>query len=141
MSDVSVTRAVPLTRMWARDGLASVILASLQDAGFHATIDCDPRGPMHFYGWPLGSAGPMTIWIAESEYDEALEFIGCACELPWEDGDEDLGRFVTATSRGRRLIYLGWLVGDLFGGATGLLAALGLVLAVRAARDEAPSRR
>lgn len=134
-------RCVPLTEVWARDGLASVTVASLEDAGFHPVLECDPRGWMHYYSWPLGSQRPVTIWIPESEHADALDYMSRATELPWEDGD-DVDWFVAAVSHGRRWIYLGWLFNLVFG-APAVLAGLGLALVLdeRDGDDDGPEAR
>jgi hypothetical protein len=95
---------VPLTEVKPQDGLASVVVASLEDAGFHPVLDCDPRGWMHFYSWPRGSVGLVTIWIPEVEFTEAASFLACATELPAEAFDQEPGVFWTAFSRGRRQV-------------------------------------
>jgi len=99
---------VRLTDLWAQDGLASVEVAALEDAGFHPVIECDPRGPMHFYGWPLGSMRATTIWVPSSELEAARDFRSA----PWESlvpvPGEPRGLW-GAVSRQRSLIYALWL--------------------------------
>jgi len=99
---------VRLTDLWAQDGLASVEVAALEDAGFHPVIECDPRGPMHFYGWPLGSMRATTIWVPASELALAREFR----DAPWESlvpaPDESRGLW-GLMSRRRSRIYALWL--------------------------------
>jgi hypothetical protein len=113
---------VPLTDVAPQDGLASVVVASLEDAGFHPLLDCDPRGWMHYYEWPRGAFGLLTIWIPAEERADAAAFLAAASELPAEPGPEP-SRFSLAFSAGRRFVYTGWLFGA-FLGISGLLAPL-----------------
>lgn len=115
---------VPLTCEWGRDGAASVVVAALEDAGFHPEIECDPRGWMHFYGWPFGSASPVTIWVPSSERDDAAAFLEADCNP--EPGPEvhpyTFGELVWGY---RRWIYVAWLLNlvSFFAVVVGLEAA------------------
>ena len=99
---------VRLTDLWAQNGVLSVEVAALEDAGFHPVIECDPRGPMHFYGWPLGSMRATTIWIPESELQPAREFRGALWESHVPVSGESRGLWGLA-SRQRGLMYALWL--------------------------------
>lgn len=74
---------IPLTRVWGQNGLAAVTFASLEDAGFHPLTDCDLRGWMHYFGWPLGSQRPVTIWVPDTERDEAARFLDAPVRPAW----------------------------------------------------------
>ena len=100
---------VALTDVWAYNGLASIVVASLEDAGFHPVTEWGPFGPMHFYAWPLGSSRPTTIWIPASELREAQGYIRASCEPSWESVDQPASLW-TVVSKRRRLIYALWLV-------------------------------
>ena len=99
---------VALTDVWAQNGLASIVVASLEDAGFHPATEWGPFGPMHFYGWPRGSSGPMTIWIPASELRDALDYIGAFVEPSWESASQAASLWTVVSER-RRLIYALWL--------------------------------
>jgi hypothetical protein len=112
---------VRLTDAWAYDGTAPVTLAALEDAGFHPALDCDPRGWMHFYGWPFGSPCPVTVWIPETEYQDAVEFLAAPCEpAQGESGVTD--SFAGSIHTYRRWIYGVWLLGTI--GPVGLLVGI-----------------
>jgi hypothetical protein len=99
---------VPLTKEWGRDGALSVVLSVLEDAGFHPAIDCDPRGWMHFYGWPFGAQDRITVWIPHLEHMDALAFLAAGCEPSWsevEEGDSFAGLVLI----NRRWLYIAWL--------------------------------
>jgi hypothetical protein len=109
----------PLIEVWARNGMASVTLGSLEDAGFHPVIEWDPRGPMHFYGWPLGSSRPLIIWIPAAELEEARSFLAAPCEPSWQP-ELASPSFARGIRRRRRVIYGVWLASE----GLGLLAAI-----------------
>ena len=117
---------VPLTDVWPQHGLVSIVVAALEDAGFHPEIECDPRGWMHFYSWPQGSLGTVTVWIPEAESADAAAFLRAPADVTPESDDGETGFFWAPISRGRRLVYLGWLVGYQWGlqGILGVLAWL-----------------
>ena len=98
----------PLARFWPRDYEAAIVVAALEDAGFHPMIECDPRGWMHFYGWPFGAIAPTLVWIPASEADDALGFLRAPCEQSCEAGPPLTG-FAAGISRARRAIYGLWL--------------------------------
>ena len=100
-------RYVPLEDLWPIHGLVSVVLACLQDAGFHPVIECDSRGWLHFRGWPLGSQRPVTIWIPQAERDEALAFLSSPFELEELDESRSTG-FWSLLSRNRPLVFVAW---------------------------------
>ena len=98
---------VPLTQEWGRDGAASVILAALEDAGFHPAMECDPRGWMHFYSWPFGSCAPITLWIPDAEHEDARAFLAAECEPSWDA--VDVGTTFSGLVLGyRRWLYVAW---------------------------------
>ena len=103
-------RYVPLTHAWGADGCASVLFAALEDAGFHPVIETDPRGPMHYYGWPLGSSDRITIWIPQEELEDGRAFLAAAQEITIEPA-EVLEGFSGRGRSNRRWIFLGWLLG------------------------------
>lgn len=110
-------RYVPLGDFWPAHGLASVVCACLQDAGFHPALDCDPRGWMHFRGWPLGSHRPLTLWIPDSELDDASAFLQAPFELEGPEEPEPAG-FWWQVRRYRSLVFVVWLLVLLTYGAT-----------------------
>jgi hypothetical protein len=114
---------VRLTDAWGYDGTAPVMVAALEDAGFHPAIDCDPRGWMHFYGWPFGAPVPMTIWIPDVELQDALGFLAAPCEPSSDSADPGDG-FSALVRAYRRWIYLAWLFG--------VLGPVGVVIAIAA---------
>jgi hypothetical protein len=91
-----------------------VVVAALQDAGFHPEIECDPRGWMHFYGWPLASNAPTLIWIPSVEADEASGFLQAPSEPSW-DVSTHSGGFAAVVSRWRRWLYALWLAESALG--------------------------
>jgi hypothetical protein len=105
---------VPLTSVWAHDGLAMVVFASLEDAGFRPVAECDLRGWMHYFRWPLGSQRPLTIWIPAAEYDEARAFLDAPVE-PAASPHEPAPSFYAFVSERRRWFYAVWLVASLSG--------------------------
>ena len=113
---------VPLTRAWGHDGSASVLMAALEDAGFHPAMDCDPRGWMHFSGWPFGSPLPITLWIPASEAEEAAAFLSAECAPSWEleVDDASMAGLVRAY---RPWLYAAWLFNA--------IAVVGLLIGVR----------
>jgi hypothetical protein len=119
---------VALRSVWSRDGEASVVFGALEDAGFHPMLECDPRGWMHFYGWPFGSSRPTTIFVPHDEHDEASRFLDAACEpMPLNDGGASEG-YYSAVHDYRRWVYAGWLLE-----VPGLLALIvGLIGVTRA---------
>jgi hypothetical protein len=111
---------MPLTEVWARNGLASVLVASLEAGGFRPVTEWDPRGPMHFYGWPLGSSAPVTVWIPAEELEQARAYLSAPAELPWE-ADGPVVNFWGGVQAWRRGIYGVWLATN----AVELLSAAG----------------
>jgi len=99
---------VPLTREWGRDYALSVVIALLQNAGFHPMIDCDPRGGMHYYGWPFASQYQTVVWVPESEVDEARAFLEADCEPSWGELEPGAG-FYALASDWRPWLYLAWI--------------------------------
>ncbi len=118
-----------LCAAWSRDGQASVTFAALQDAGFHPLLECDPRGPMHFYSWPMGSCQQTTIYIPIEERDEALCFLDTDPEPLDLDGADESESYYSAVHEYRRWVYAGWLLQALaavalFVGLVGVARAL-----------------
>jgi hypothetical protein len=113
---------VPLTQVWAQNGLAAIVVGSLEDASFHPVTESDPRGPMQFYGWPLGSCWPVTIWVPSSELDEARSFLVAYVEPSWEPV-QATGTGWSWASRKRRLLYSLWLAEIALGYALEVLLA------------------
>lgn len=105
---------VPLTSLWATHGLAAVTVAALQDAGFSPIIECDPRGWLHFYGWPLGSQRPITVWIPAPEHNAAVEFLAVPVSTA-EDAEPGEATFWSGIHANRNWLYLLWLVNTALG--------------------------
>ena len=101
---------VPLTAIWPRNGLLSVIVSSLEDAGFSPVIECDPRGWMHFYSWPMGSSGPVTVWIPGGERDEAAAFLASPIEESWGAEEVCADSLWWLAFRYRRGFFVFWLL-------------------------------
>lgn len=103
-----MTRFVPLQTSWPTNGMASVVVACLEDAGFHPVIECDPRGWLQFRGWPLGSQRPVTIWVPHDEFGEASAFLDAPFDA-LESEPEHGGGFWRTIADHRKLIFLAWL--------------------------------
>ena len=114
---------VPLTNVQPQNGLLSVMLGALENAGFHPLIECDPRGWMYFYGWPLGSWRTVTVWIPQGESADATAFLAAPSVLPWEPSDDEPGNWWAGISSHRRLIYASWLIGEAGAGSSLVVVA------------------
>ena len=121
----------PLVRIWSRDYEAAVVVAAPQDAGFHPEIECDPRGWMHFYGWPFGGSAPTQIWIPCVEAEEASGFLQAPSEPSWAV-DARVTGIAAGISHWRRWLYALWLseyaIGYLLGSAFWLAFLVYLIL-------------
>jgi hypothetical protein len=64
---------------------------------------------MHYFRWPLGSTGTVTIWVREAELADALAFLAAPVEESWP-ADETCGSGLwTVASRNPRVFYGVWL--------------------------------
>jgi len=124
---------VALRSIWSRDGEVQVVIGALEDAGFHPVIECDPRGWMHYYGWPFGSSRPTTIFMPRAEIAEASAFLEAEVEPPQDEDDASADGYYSTIHGARRWIYLGWLLQ-----LEGLVAAI--VVLVALARSASGSR-
>lgn len=107
---------VPLTDVWARNGLAAVVFGSLVDAGFHPLTECDLHGWMHYYKWPLGSERPLTIWVPESERDEAAAFLAMTPSETSPVADHGSEGFWQVVRASVPATVVGWLILMIFTG-------------------------
>lgn len=108
---------VPLTDVWARNGLAAVVFASLVDAGFHPVTECDLYGWMHYFKWPLGSERPLTIWVPAEERGDAERFLSAAPEADAPaEGGLDAGGFWGVLRAATVAVFMVWLFLLVFAG-------------------------
>jgi hypothetical protein len=84
---------------------------------------------MHFYGWPFGSACPVTIFVPLSESAEAMVFLEAPCTPNWEQEEAGPG-FAGMMSRWRVRLLAMWLAYELLAYGLGALVALWSVIQI-----------
>ncbi|MGB4593335.1 MAG: hypothetical protein WBI63_06130 [Coriobacteriia bacterium] len=85
----------------------------LQDAGFDVMMDCDPRGPMHFYQFVFGSPWPAPIYVDPAQYADALLVLDAELvDDPWVNADPvERDTLPTQIGSHKRLAYAAWMIG------------------------------
>jgi len=116
-----------LCRVWARNYEAQIIVSMLLDAGVDAMMDCDPRGPMHYYSFPNGSIAPIPIYVPQDQIELARELMSAQLvDDPWLK--EEPYPFELEGARinhRRRVVYSAWLLSSGFGA---IALVLGLIM-------------
>jgi len=98
---------VPLVDVPAPHGEAAVLFACLAAAGFEPITECDLRGWMYWWKLPVGSLGPVTIFVPRAHREDALAYLSAPIESMCTDAAHDTG-FWSGIRDSRSVWYTAW---------------------------------